>query len=35
MPDEKELEKGGDEEEEKDFGDKMDEDFDIGNEFKD
>lgn len=34
MPDEKELEKG-DEEEEKDFGDKMDEDFDMGNEFKD
>lgn len=34
MPEETELEKG-DEEEEKDFGDKMDEDFDIGNEFKD
>lgn len=35
MPEEAELEKGGDEEEEKDFGEKMDEDFDIGNEFKD
>lgn len=34
MPEETELEKG-DEEEGKDFGDKMDEDFDIGNEFKD
>jgi nucleosome assembly protein 1-like 1 len=34
MPDEKDVEKLA-EEEEKDLGDKMDEDFDLGNEFKD
>lgn len=34
MPDEKDLDKA-DEEEEKDLGDQMDEDFEIGNEFKD
>jgi len=34
MPDEKDLETGG-EEEEKDLGEKMDADFDIGNDFKD
>lgn len=34
LPEEKDLEKI-DEEEEKDLGDKMDEDFDMGNEFKD
>lgn len=34
MPDEKDLEKE-DEEDEKNAGDKMDEDFDLGNEFKD
>lgn len=38
MPDEKELEKADaekEEEEEKDVGELMDADFDVGNEFKD
>jgi hypothetical protein len=37
MPDEKDLDKQGEEDEEegKTLGDKMDEDFDLGNEFKD
>ena len=34
MPDEKDVDKM-DEEEEKNLGDKMDDDFDLGNEFKD
>lgn len=35
MPDEKALEKHDADEEEKGIGEKMDEDFEMGNEFKD
>lgn len=35
MPDEKDLKPEGEDEEEKNLGDQMDEDFDMGNEFKD